>query len=160
MVVVGRRRSINTTPCPDDFSAAFKRYILTWEEMLDQLLSEPRVFDDAIFRSPADIIDIDTMDVIFQNSTADSVFQARLQAMIHRQDNGADLPLDTLKLAYCSKQISDTGNEVRDSAIRQFDLYGGVVRLAAVFGVSWDLLGVGCVEFEHGGFPFKKDCPR
>ena len=38
--------------------------------------------------------------------------------MIHRQDNGADLPLDTLKLAYCSKQISDAWNEVRASAIR------------------------------------------
>ena len=52
MVVVGRRWSINTSSCPDDFSAAFKRNILAGEEMLDQLLSEPRVSMMNIFVPP------------------------------------------------------------------------------------------------------------
>ena len=49
-------------------------------------------------------------------------------------------------------------------AIREFHLDRGMERLAAVLGVSRDLFGVGCVEFEHSCFSFrvegKKAHPR
>ena len=34
--------------------------------------------------------------------------------------------------------------------VREFHLDRGVERLAAVFGISRDFLGITCVEFEHG----------
>ena len=59
-----------------------------------------------------------------------------------------------------SKRFMDAGVELFGSkAVRQFHLYGRVVGLAAVFGVSRDFLGVGCVEFEHGLGSFQKIAP-
>ena len=49
--------------------------------------------------------------------------------------------------------LVDFGVELFGSkTVRQFDLYGRVVGLAAVFGISRDFLAVGSVEFEPDGF--------
>ena len=42
----------------------------------------------------------------------------------------------------------------RREPVRKFDFHGDMVRLAAVFRVSRDLLRIRCIEFEHGLFSF------
>ena len=49
LTIIGRRRSIDTSKCPDDFRSAHKRYELAWDEMLDQFLSNPKSVEDEFF---------------------------------------------------------------------------------------------------------------
>ena len=49
LTIVGRRWSIDTSKCPDDFRSAHKRYELVWDEMPDQFLSNPKSVEDGFF---------------------------------------------------------------------------------------------------------------
>ena len=106
MTIVGRRRSIDTSKCPDDFRSAYERYVNAWENMLDQLLSNPEFFEDEFFHKPLSEHDIDYYYILSKNSGDDSGFQARIQAMLQRQNNRADLSLRMLVTASRSEWIA------------------------------------------------------
>ena len=113
MTIVGRRRSIDTSKCPDDFRSAYERYVSAWDNMLDQILSNPEILEDDFFHKPLNEIDIDYYYIISKNSGDDSGFQARIQAMFQRQNNRADLSLRMLEITGRSERIANSWTRVR-----------------------------------------------
>ncbi len=63
-------------------------------------------------------LDIDFDDIVSRNAGEDSGFQARIQAMLQRQNNGSDLSLCMLHLAGCSEQIANTWIAVQTIAVQ------------------------------------------
>lgn len=112
MTIVGRRRSIDTSKCPDDFRSAYKRYVLAWDKMLDQFLSNPKIVEDELFK-PLNELDIDIAYIALGGSVVDSGFLTRIHAMVQRQNRRADLSLCVLELALCSDLLDDAWTEVR-----------------------------------------------
>ena len=111
MTIVDRKRSIDTSKCPDNFRSAYKRYVRAWDDMLDQFLLNPEIVEDEFFK-PFNEIDIDIAYIALLDSVADSGFQTRIQAMVQRQNKRADLSLCMLNLAYYSDQITRSWNKV------------------------------------------------
>ena len=118
MTIVGRRRSIDTSKCPDDFRSAYKRYVSAWDNMLDHILSNPKILEDEFFHKPLSDLDVDYCYIISKNSGDDSGFQARIQAMLQRQNNRADLSLCMLETANRSEWIAISWKRVRVIASR------------------------------------------
>ena len=118
MMIVGRRRSIDTSYCPNDFRSAYKHYVRAWDDMLDQLLLNPEIVEDESFHKPLSDLDIDIAYFTSRNSVADSGVQARIQAVLQRQDNGADISLCMLNLAYYSEQIANAWSAVQTIAVQ------------------------------------------